>query len=314
MNKLHYTPITWNVVGGGFAAIELKGWIGLDFDERRGAIQLGYNKNTWDCFIDHYRSWTWDQLRLTNVDAYLSAMELGWTRTLWDNYDGRGDDKPESDDKWWANLTDEEQIAANGLCYFRENWDQTDMNPNPGYFPHPLPAFRYVPWRELSADVRRTAREGLGYIRETWNAVDSNPLEASDTFFDLNLEQQAAAQDLGFYPHTWDCHMNHFNSFYWNGFYGDAKVAVETLGWTAVSWDYSDETLPGPATESKDWSELSSGERAAATVLCYFGEIWDDIPITEWYDYEEGVNTAVSLYGPMPQDIDMSIFRRGNAV
>ena len=97
-----------------------------------------------------------------------------------------------------------------------------------------------------------------------------------------------------------------FNEYYWNGFYGDFKVAIETLGWTVDSWDYS--TSDPPATESKSWEELSNEERAAATLLCYFRETWDDVPITEYFDYEKEVNMVLSPDGSMLEDIDMSIF------
>jgi len=301
-NNLHYTPITWNVVGGGFAPIETKGWTDLTPTERAGATQLGYYENVWDCFVDHYKSWTWDRLRTDNAFAHENAKELGWTRTSWD-----GSGTPESDNKWWGDLTDAEQSAANALCYFEENWNQIDMNPNPSFFPHPLPEFRYIPWSELSVPARRTARDSLDYTQNSWNLAESNPLETSAAFYDLNLRQQEGANALGFYPHTWDCHVNHFNAYYWMGLHDDLKLAVETLGWIEDSWDHP--TSQAPVSEIKDWSELSSKERAAATMLCYFHEVWDDVPITEWYDYETGVNTAVSPDGPMPEDIDMSIFQ-----
>lgn len=282
-NVLGYTSTSWNVVGGGFAAIERKGWGDLDFNERIGAIQLGYDKNTWECFVHHYQSYTWGQL---NVVAQEGARALGWTQALWDGGGG-----PDSDDKWWGELTEAERSGANGLCYFEDNWNQIDMNPNRSFFPHPPPDFRYVPWMELSTVARGTAEDGMDYAMDTWNVLDTNPLEASRAFYDLDVSQRDAANSLGFYPHSWDCFINHFNAISWKFFYGDTKLAVETLGWTVESWDRS---APAPASEGKAWDELSPRERAAATRICYFREIWDNVAITEWYDYEKGMNTATS--------------------
>ena len=250
--------------------------------------------------MDHYRSLTWDRLKgLT--DVHQSYKALGWTRGHWES----GSSNPESEDRWWEQLTFGQKTAANDICYFQDNWNAIDMNPNPSFFPHPLPEFRYVPWSELLDMEKGTASRMLNYTKDSWNLLQSNSLEIDETFYGLGSQQREGANELGFYPHTWDCHMNHYNAYYWKGFYGEMKLAIEALGWTVQSWDYA---ISEPATESQDWKELTAKQRAAATMLCYFREVWDDVPITEWYDYEKGVNTAVSPDGPMPVDIDMSIF------
>jgi len=311
--KLRYTPISWNVGGGGANPIEKKEWDELYYVEQLGAVQLGFNKNTWDCFMDHYRSLTWDQLRAARPAVYQSYWTLGWTRAQWD-----GDAAyPTSDDKWWAELTDRERTAANALCYFEANWDGVDMNPNPSFFPYPLPEAlvraRYLPFGRLSPQDQRAARTVMGYTAASWNLLHTSPIERNTVFYDLSREQREWASDRGLYSHTWNCHMHHFNSFSWGGFHGRFRVAVETLGWSAGSWE-SEPDHAIPASEGKDWSELSPRERAAATMLCYFAEAWDGVPVTEWFDADGGANTAVSPGGALPAGIDMSLFaeaRRG---
>lgn len=48
---------------------------------------------------------------------------MGWTEKAWDEYD----DPPESDGKYWPDLTPEEQAAAFEVCYFREVWDEVSL-------------------------------------------------------------------------------------------------------------------------------------------------------------------------------------------
>lgn len=281
-------------------------WDNLDFSEQLGAVQLGFSKNTWDCYMDHYRSLTWDELRSKHA-AYHSYLALGWTRIQWD-----GDAVyPASDDRWWGHLADAERAAANGLCYFEANWNGVDMNPNPSFFPYPVPAFRYVPFGRLSPPGQRAARSVMGYTAASWNLLHSSPVERGEAFYDLSREQREWASARGLYAHTWNCHINHFNSYSWSGFYGDFKVAVEALGWTAASWD-AEPAVTWPASEGQDWIDLTPRERAAATMLCYFAEAWDGVAITEWFDATVGA--VVSPDGPLPAGIDMSFFaekRRG---
>ena len=114
--------------------------------------------------------------------------------------------------------------------------------------------------------------------------------------------------DVGYYPHMWDCHVNHWDSWYWKSFYGELEIAVKALGWTQNSWDNG---INEPDTENKVWAQLTPTEKAGATMLCFFDKTWDGIEdITQWYDFERSVNTAISFDGPLPEGIDMSIFEQ----
>mmetsp|Transcript_20892 Transcript_20892/g.45291 ORF Transcript_20892/g.45291 Transcript_20892/m.45291 type:complete len:652 (+) Transcript_20892:286-2241(+) len=296
-SQLHYTPVTWDV--HEFAPIEEKGWRELDPDEKDGALRLGFDRDMWDCFIDHYTSFFWDELNeMSDVKRHLK--DLGWTRDNWGSRLGN----PVYETKWWHQLTNDERLAASGICYFEENWNPIEMNPNPSYFPYAVPEFRFVPWNQLPSATRQTARNMMRYNETTWNRIYTSAAERQD-FYNMKSNERKGARMLGFYPAQWDCHINHFNSWSWKILYGKNLLALETLGWNETCWDYD---LCEPASEDKTWNELTPDERGAATMLCYFKETWDGDRITQWFDYEKGANTAVSTDGAIPEGINMTLF------
>jgi len=296
--KLGYVEVTWN--NHGLAPIEHNGWVGLSSNERDGASLLGHTQDSWDCFINHYEGYSWDDLAEKGVQTHF--IELGWTQAHWEH---TADTIVYTDARWWGQLTDNEKRAANGICYFKDNWDKHDMNPNPSFFPHPVPNFRYRPWDELDAVTQTIAANMMNYTEDKWNSLGTSVLE-KNTFLNLGSEQRAGAMDLGFYTHTWDCFMNHYLAYFWTSFHDDLLVAIETLGWNEAMWSGQVDLVP--PSENKIWIDLTPEEKAAATRLCYFKEIWDQEAIPRWYDYEAGMNTVVSTGGPVPQDIDLEIF------
>jgi len=296
--KLGYIELTWN--NHGLAPIEKKGWSSLSSNERDGANLIGYTEGTWDCFINHYEDYSWDELAEKGAQAHYQG--LGWTQEHWEH---TTDDIVYTEGRWWGQLTDNEKKAANGLCYFKENWDKVDMNPNPSFFPHPVPNFRFKPWDELSSVTQNVAGGMLKYTEATWNNLRTSVVE-KNTFLNLDSDEREGAMDLGFYTHTWDCFMNHYQSYYWSSFHDDLLVAIETLGWDEAMWREESDTAP--ASEGKFWIDLTPDEKAAATRLCYFRETWDAEPITSWYDGDAGMNTAVTTNGPLPKDINLDIF------
>mmetsp|Transcript_36199 Transcript_36199/g.65188 ORF Transcript_36199/g.65188 Transcript_36199/m.65188 type:complete len:398 (+) Transcript_36199:75-1268(+) len=296
--RLGYIELTWN--NHGLAPIEKKGWSSLSSNERDGANLLGFTEGTWNCFVNHFEDFSWDELAEKGAQEHYEG--LGWTQAHWEH---TATDVPYTEARWWGQLTDNEKKAANGLCYFEHNWDKVDMNPNPSFFPHPLPSFRYRPWNELNAVTQNVAGGMLNYTEATWNNLRTSVVE-KNTFLNLDSDEREGAMDLGFYTHTWDCFMNHYQSYFWSSFQEDLKVAIETLGWNEAMW--SDESVTAPDSEMKKWEDLTPEEKAAATRLCYFEEIWNDKPITEWYDYDAGKNTAITTDGPLPKDINLDIF------
>lgn len=296
--KLGYIEVTWN--NHGLNSVEKSRWEDLTSNQRDGASLLGYTVDQWNCFLNHYEGFSWDDLADKGVQEHYEG--LGWTRAHWEH---TAETIVYTESRWWGQLTDNEKRAANGLCYFKENWDKVDMNPNPSFFPHPMPNFRYRPWGELDAVTRNVASNMMNYTDDRWNNLGTSVAE-KNTFLNLDSEQRAGALDLGFYTHTWDCFMNHYLAYYWSSFHDDLKVAIETLGWNEAMW--GDEVDLEPESEDKPWIDLTPEEKAAATRLCYFKETWDGESIDRWYDYDAGMNTAVTTDGPLPKDIDLEIF------
>ena len=299
IEKMGYTEETWNT--HGLADIERRRWSDLTSNQRDAAVLLGFGEKSWDCFINHYESYSWEELESAGVQAQYRG--LGWTESHWTQ---ETTESPYTESRWWDMLTESEKAAANGICYFEDNWDKIDMNPNPSFFPHPLPEFRYKPWSELNPATQYVATGMMNYTEETWNQL-GNALVERNTFLNLEQTQRDGAIELGFYTHTWDCFMNHYLSYFWSSFHEDLRVAVETLGWTEEMW--ADDSTVFPKSEETMWADLTPDERAAATRLCYFREIWDDEPITMWYDYDAKKNTAVTGNGPVPKDINLDIFQ-----
>ena len=189
--------------------------------------------------------------------------------------------------------------------FYEDNWDKIDMTPNPSFFPHPMPAFRYTPWAELDLVGQNVASGLMNYTQELWDNLGTNVVE-KNTFLNLDSTARKGAMELGFYTHTWDCFMNHYLSYYWSSFHEDLKVAIETLGWTEEMW--SDESGTSPTSEGTNWVDLTPEEKAAATRLCYFQESWDGEDLTSFYDYEGGKSDAEVGDGPVPKDINLDIF------
>lgn len=298
-DRLGYRETTWNV--HGLADVESSGWSYLTSGERDGAVLLGFNENTWDCFVNHYEENTWDDLAARGVQEHFEG--LGWSRAHWEH---TTDEVPYTEARWWEQLTDKEKGHANQLCYFIDNWNRIDMNPNPTYFPHPFPAFRYRPWDDLDTVTQNVAGGMMNYTEELWNKLGTS-INEKNTFLNLKSEPREAALELGFYTHTWDCFMNHYLTYYWSSLHGDLKVAVETLGWTEAMWR-GEEGAGKPQSEETVWNDLTPQEKGAATRLCYFKETWDGDELTRWYDYENEVHTASGGTGPVPEDIDLDIF------
>lgn len=295
--KLGYIELTWN--NHGLAPVEKSGWSSLTSNERGGAELLGFEQNTWDCFVNHYEDSTWEELAEKGAQAHFES--LGWSQAHWEY---TSDTLPYTEGRWWGQLTDQEKTAANGLCYFEDNWNRLDMNPNSSFFPHPMPTFRYKPWDALSSVAQNVAGGMLNYTEDMWNTLGTSILE-KNTFLNLASDKREGAMELGFYPHTWDCFMNHYRAYYWSSFHDDLSVAMETLGWNETMWR---EGIDAPASEDLYWIDLLPDEKAAATRLCYFKEIWDQEPIPKWYDYETGMSTAISSVDPLPNDINLDIF------
>lgn len=134
-------------------------------------------------------------------------------------------------------------------------------------------------WSLLSDKEMEFARENLGYSRKTWNDPSTATIEKW-SYHDLHDDEIAGVEGLSMTDEAWDCHVNHYFGYWWEDveYYGYSEYFV-ALGWDAESWD-GDATPPD--TEDLYWEELTARQRAAATQLCYFKDLWDVISIPDW--------------------------------
>ena len=118
-DNLSYDKTSWNVPGTN----SVEGWSFHDLydDEVEGALHLGLDSDTWDCHINHYYGYWWEDLEKDGHDRHFSV--LGWNEDMWDNETSY----PETDYMYWDELSPAQQAAAEQVCYFRELWDMIDI-------------------------------------------------------------------------------------------------------------------------------------------------------------------------------------------
>ena len=88
--------------------------------EISGLDSLGISDAQWDCWINHYMGYWWEDIVSEGLEEYFT--ELGWDSSLWD--EGL---EPPSEDKYWDELTLLERAAARQLCYTNDLWDGIPM-------------------------------------------------------------------------------------------------------------------------------------------------------------------------------------------
>jgi len=260
--SLKYSALSWNVLG--LDAIEKRDWAALTSYESEAAAEIGFSQLTWDCWQNHFQSYSWDDLTFYGLD--LPYLALGWTELSWDGVEAA----PPSKGMSWKDLSQEQRQVASELCFFRDNWDGLDMTPNNGAFPFPKVKQRYVQWVEQPADARRMAGDTLFYNKTTWNNLGTAEIEKR-SWEELTEHQKSDAVSLGFYHRTWDCFLNHYRSYVWENIDRDSQDALQVLGWSKESWEEKDVS---PSYDN-EWSRLSEKEQSVAAVLCFFEDNWD---------------------------------------
>lgn len=120
---LRYTEETWNLPGSAsiealsFDAIEISGIAG-------GGVAInamGLNEEQWDCNINHYTYYDWEELEVEGVQVFYLA--LGWSEASWNGESG----PPQSEDEFWSDLSDGQREAAEALCYQCELWNGSPL-------------------------------------------------------------------------------------------------------------------------------------------------------------------------------------------
>jgi len=133
-------------------------------------------------------------------------------------------------------------------------------------------------WLSLSATDREIAQVYLGYSKNTWNIPGSNEIE-EEPYESLSEDGKAGAAFLGFSENIWDCHINHYYGYWWEQLEEQGLVQyLIALGWDESSWNDG----PSPETDDLYWDDLTLDEQSAASGICYFKDLWDDLPIDQW--------------------------------
>jgi len=117
---LGYTQEEWDVPGSK-VQVEYLSWFTLNntiTEFEMYATTIGFTTISWDCWVNHYIDYFWSEMVDEGVDQYWRA--LGYTELKWN---GTDPSLPPSEEKKWAELTSEEQLAAEQICYMSQSWD-----------------------------------------------------------------------------------------------------------------------------------------------------------------------------------------------
>lgn len=199
-------------------------------------------------------------------------MTLGWTKDSWDD----NKSPPASEDLAWDELNEKQKEAANSLCYFAELWDKSSLSEWEGVA---WPEDRYWTWDGLDKD-EQTLLVSIGWNKQTWDTPGTADFEFK-SWNTLTWQQREALTEYGFYQNQWNCYMTHYDDYDWFELVMENVAShFETLGWTSDTWNTDQE----PWAWKADWDDLSDAEQDAAWEICYFKEIWDEVPMEKWND------------------------------
>jgi hypothetical protein len=264
--ELGYDAANWNTPGTnpteGIAYANLGA-------AQQTIVDLGFDSQQWDCYVNHHLDNFdfWDELQDNVVKGYL--MGIGYTQDNWDS-----GSPPESSYKDWVELTTEEQANATELCYFQETWDRVSLV---DWFPPAkslvdrgveYPSLRYLQWAYLDPiDLARAYY--LGYDEDTWNLPGANLVERIG--FSAQGAGQAELLALGFTAASWDCFVNHYLYFEWEGLGTQGVQQYYTsLGFTKATWSSRDECQFRMRSIHHGKTSLPSTK----LLLCSFVTLW----------------------------------------
>eukprot|EP00978_Attheya_sp_CCMP212_P016726 scaffold44029_cov49-Attheya_sp.AAC.1 len=129
-----------------------------------------------------------------------------------------------------------------------------------------------VAWADLPQNVK-DAWDDLGFGGISWTVQGMNKEREEDTWSDLDEEDRALAEIVGFTGDSWDCQINHYNGYNWT----DIKNAhlteyFETIGYNKVMWEEDeDANIVGKA-----WGEIEAKAQGALEGICWTQDLWDN--------------------------------------
>jgi len=102
---LGYTKSSWNYMN---AAVEAKKFDQLSIKAQQSLQMIGIENYVWDCFINHYSSYSRQELKNLGLDQYTNVLSnVSYQR--------------------WSELTVNEQYAATQLCFSQHTWDEDPL-------------------------------------------------------------------------------------------------------------------------------------------------------------------------------------------
>eukprot|EP00978_Attheya_sp_CCMP212_P024994 scaffold79552_cov46-Attheya_sp.AAC.1 len=136
-------------------------------------------------------------------------------------------------------------------------------------------AFLYygnVTWADLPLNVK-DAWDDLDFGGISWTVQGMNEEREEDTWSDLDEEDRALAEIVGFTGDSWDCQINHYNGYNWT----DIKNAnlteyFETIGYDEDMWEEDEDA----AIDVKAWGEIEAEIQAALEGICWTQDLWDN--------------------------------------
>lgn len=117
--SLGYSRSSWD----NLELLELEGnrFSELSEQQQQNAISLGLDEAKWDCFVNHYNGYYWENLQAAGIVESFQA--LGWDQVNWDD----GGTNPVFD-MYFEDLSAEQQDAAFRLCYIPNSWNWVPLD------------------------------------------------------------------------------------------------------------------------------------------------------------------------------------------
>ena len=102
---LGYTKSSWNYMN---AEVESKKFDQLSIKAQQSLQMIGIENYVWDCFINHYSSYSRQELKNLGLDQYTNLLsKVSYQR--------------------WSELKENEKYAAKQLCFSEHTWDEDPL-------------------------------------------------------------------------------------------------------------------------------------------------------------------------------------------
>lgn len=263
-DALGYNKHNWNNLKTN--DVEKLRWSDLSERKKAAATMLGFDKWSWNCWMNNFESFSWKQLYEWELTPYLET--LGWNSQRWNGQNG----PPILKENRWDDLTNEQRESAMQLCFYKTSYDELNIVEYGFGYPIVRPAARFVPWADLDSETRITMEETHGYNEFTWNVPALNPSELKG-WFEMTDTEKRGAEAINCTDSCWDCWQAQYNSYGWQDLVNRGHVdAYAALGWSESSW-CGESTAP--PTNKRSWNELTEQEQLNATELCLDRFNWD---------------------------------------